>query len=210
MDQLDPGLSKRPSRFDRKYLFPLPSKEERILYCNYWRNKLKNKDSIEFPKKLSPAMAGITDEFSFAYLKEAFVSTLLVIANGRAGSSLLLDGGDGDDDDDDDLDDYELWREFKRQVKILRDDMDNSAEQEETNPGVSTGRAGPDYLPPGQFGAVDPLTGAANPLNSLEALKRDLGGAAGGACLMPQPYHKQNVGDLNMLYPDSIFVNSRE
>ncbi|KAK5245880.1 hypothetical protein LTR16_007204, partial [Cryomyces antarcticus] len=25
LDQLDPGLSKRPSRFDRKYLFPLPS-----------------------------------------------------------------------------------------------------------------------------------------------------------------------------------------
>jgi ATP-dependent 26S proteasome regulatory subunit len=25
VDELDPGLSKRPSRFDRKYLFDLPS-----------------------------------------------------------------------------------------------------------------------------------------------------------------------------------------
>lgn len=32
LDELDPGLSKRPSRFDRKYLFPLPNKVERSLY----------------------------------------------------------------------------------------------------------------------------------------------------------------------------------
>lgn len=32
LDELDPGLSKRPSRFDRKYLFPLPSKDERAQY----------------------------------------------------------------------------------------------------------------------------------------------------------------------------------
>lgn len=32
LDELDPGLSKRPSRFDRKYLFPLPNQEERVLY----------------------------------------------------------------------------------------------------------------------------------------------------------------------------------
>ena len=32
LDGLDPGLSKRPSRFDRKYLFPLPNKGERAQY----------------------------------------------------------------------------------------------------------------------------------------------------------------------------------
>ena len=36
LDQLDPGLSSRPSRFDRKYLFPLPSEAERLMYCEYW------------------------------------------------------------------------------------------------------------------------------------------------------------------------------
>ena len=118
LDQLDPGLSSRPSRFDRKYLFPLPSEEERVLYCNYWREKLKNKPSIEFPKKLSVAIAGITQEFSFAYLKEAFVATLLTIANGRTDDANI--GGSGDSRD---LDDYELWREMKKTVKILREDM---------------------------------------------------------------------------------------
>ena len=120
LDQLDPGLSSRPSRFDRKYLFPLPSEQERVLYCEYWREKLKSKPGIKFPKKLSRAIAGITEDFSFAYLKEAFVATLLVIA-GRRSEDGARGGGD---DEGGDLDDYELWREMKKQVKQLRDDMD--------------------------------------------------------------------------------------
>ena len=119
LDQLDPGLSSRPSRFDRKYLFPNPSRDERALYCDYWREKLKDKPSIKFPKKLCDAIAGITDGFSFAYLKEAFVATLLVIAGNRAEESV-----GGGDDEGSDLDEYELWREMKKQVKLLRDDMD--------------------------------------------------------------------------------------
>lgn len=119
LDQLDPGLSSRPSRFDRKYLFPLPSEEERVLYCDYWREKLKSKPSIEFPKKLSIAIAGITQDFSFAYMKEAFVATLLTIANGRTEQLANCRGGEGGGD----LDDYELWREMKKTVKILREDM---------------------------------------------------------------------------------------
>ena len=119
LDQLDPGLSSRPSRFDRKYLFPLPSNEERVLYCQYWREKLKNKPAIKFPKKLCPAIAGITQEFSFAYLKEAFVATLLTIAR-RRSDFVARRGGD---DEDGDLDDYELWREMKKTVKALREDM---------------------------------------------------------------------------------------
>ncbi|PVI01317.1 P-loop containing nucleoside triphosphate hydrolase protein, partial [Periconia macrospinosa] len=80
LDELDPGLSKRPSRFDRKYLFPLPDKGERAQYAQYWRNKVKDKKDIEFPSKLCDAIAGITEDFSFAYLKEAFVATLLDLA----------------------------------------------------------------------------------------------------------------------------------
>ena len=37
VDKLDPGLSKRPSRIDRKYRFSNPSYEDRIRYCEYWR-----------------------------------------------------------------------------------------------------------------------------------------------------------------------------
>lgn len=141
MDKLDPGLTKRPSRFDRKYLFPLPSKvsrqtglegaiaddvqDERILYCDFWKNKLKGKKSIEFPEKLCPAIADITDGFSFAYLQEAFVATLLSLA--RTGED--SESSESDDDgggDDLPLDRYELWRVIKRQIKILREQMDNS------------------------------------------------------------------------------------
>ena len=129
LDQLDPGLSSRPSRFDRKYLFPLPSEEERVLYCNYWREKLKNKPSIQFPKRLCLAIAGITQDFSFAYLKEAFVATLLTIAGHRSEESVH----GGGDDNDDDLDDYELWREMKKQVKSLREDMDNGSVETASN-----------------------------------------------------------------------------
>jgi hypothetical protein len=124
LDQLDPGLSSRPSRFDRKYLFPLPSMEERVLYCEYWRSKLASKPSIKFPKKLCAAIAGITKDFSFAYLKEAFVATLLTIAGHRSEDEVRGAG----DDEGSDLDDYELWREIKKQVKQLRDDMDTRSQ----------------------------------------------------------------------------------
>ena len=123
LGRLDPGLSSRPSRFDRKYLFPLPNEEERIMYCDYWREKLKNQPSIKFPKQLSPAIAAITQDFSFAYLKEAFVATLLVIAGNRSEKR----SGGGDDDDNDPLDDYELWREIRKQIQLLRKDMDNTS-----------------------------------------------------------------------------------
>lgn len=139
LDKLDPGLSSRPSRFDRKYLFPLPSEEERELYCQYWRKKLKAKKvDVDFPKKICPALALITNGFSFAYIQEAFVATLLAIALRRSetiddeidivqGGGNKSDDDDNDDDDDDkDLDRYELWRELKKTVKALRDDMDTS------------------------------------------------------------------------------------
>ncbi|KAL8843962.1 MAG: hypothetical protein Q9176_001657 [Flavoplaca citrina] len=131
LDKLDAGLSSRPSRFDRKYFFPLPSEEERKLYCQFWRRRLKEKKvDVEFPARICPAAALITDGFSFAYMQEAFVATLLSIALRRS------DGDDGEKMDeaeeggkhsgeaaDRDLDDYELWRELKKTIKALRDDM---------------------------------------------------------------------------------------
>jgi len=92
---------------------------ERVLYCNYWREKLKYKPSIKFPKKLCIAIAGITQDFSFAYLKEAFVATLLTIARRRTEDAAR----GGGDDEGDDLDDYELWVEMKKTVRALREDM---------------------------------------------------------------------------------------
>ena len=94
--------------------------------AQYWRNKLKSKQSIEFPGKLCDAIADITEDFSFAYLKEAFVATLLELAR-KHGNDDDEDISDVDDDDDDGEDDplekYEFWRVIKAQVKVLRDDM---------------------------------------------------------------------------------------
>ncbi|KAE9364974.1 P-loop containing nucleoside triphosphate hydrolase protein [Stipitochalara longipes BDJ] len=127
IDQLDPGLSKRPSRFDRKYLFPLPSKAERVEYVQFWRQKLKKKPEIEFPETLVEPIAGITHDFSFAYIQEAFVSSLLDIAHHRnyedEDEEVIGEAGGGDED----LDKYELWRVINEQVKILRDEMNGKA-----------------------------------------------------------------------------------
>ncbi|KAG8528902.1 uncharacterized protein KY384_006591 [Bacidia gigantensis] len=122
LDQLDPGLSSRPSRFDRKYFFPLPDLHERTLYCEYWRNKLASKPTIKYPERLCPAIAKLTEGFSFAYLKEAFVATLVVIAGNRSeDDTSAQDKGE----DDDDLEKYELWREIRKQIKLLRGEMGN-------------------------------------------------------------------------------------
>ncbi|KIJ20334.1 hypothetical protein PAXINDRAFT_166412 [Paxillus involutus ATCC 200175] len=80
-DRLDPALSKRPSRFDRKYLFDDPDREERALYARYWQDKLKDNSEISFPDSLVNEVADMTQGFSFAYLKEAFVATLVLVSN---------------------------------------------------------------------------------------------------------------------------------
>ncbi|KAK4898928.1 hypothetical protein LTR27_003659 [Elasticomyces elasticus] len=117
LDRLDPGLSKRPSRFDRKYLFPLPNEHERTLYCEFWYRKLEHNDAIIFPKKLAPAMAHITSGFSFAFLQECFVATLLILARGEDDVYAARSGND------DELEKYEMWRVFKQQADLLRKEV---------------------------------------------------------------------------------------
>ena len=151
LERLDPGISKRPSRFDRKYLFPDPNLGERVLYCEFWRRKLGDNEEVEFPEALCGAIAGITKGFSFAYIQEAFVAALLAIANGDA------DGGTGTGEEREDkgrfegkrceckqlqfdmmvertvggerdLEKFVLWREIKKVVKTLREELDVGAE----------------------------------------------------------------------------------
>jgi transitional endoplasmic reticulum ATPase len=133
LEKLDPGLSKRPSRFDRKYMFPLPSNEERTMYCEFWRLKLKGNKSIVFPKQLCPKIAEITGGFSFAYMNEAFVATLLAIARREDDNELddeFEKGGEYDrTKNDDDIEDLILWKEMKKQVRILREDMDSTSSE---------------------------------------------------------------------------------
>ncbi|KAK5171753.1 uncharacterized protein LTR77_003389 [Saxophila tyrrhenica] len=156
LDRLDPGIAKRPSRFDRKYLFNNPTEAERVLYMQYWQRKLSDNDEIEFPDKICDAVAKITGGFSFAYLQEAMVASLLALAreSDSFADELCLEcmeahgkpasGGSCDrqgwrvfkglydfvwlvkqmDEKDEDLNSYVLWRELKKQIRILREGME--------------------------------------------------------------------------------------
>jgi transitional endoplasmic reticulum ATPase len=79
LDQLDPSVTKRPSRFDRKYHFSIPNEDERLAYCQYWRRKFIDSDEVDFPEDICHAIAKLTEKFTFAYLKELFVSSLLLL-----------------------------------------------------------------------------------------------------------------------------------
>ena len=118
LDKLDEGL-KRPSRFDRRYFFPLPELDERTQYSEFWRLKLESHGAkVEFPKELSRKIAGITDGFSFATMKEAFIATLLALARNADDKEVASrdKGHDG-------IDDLPLWKEMQVQVKLLRKEM---------------------------------------------------------------------------------------
>ncbi|KAJ6515720.1 P-loop containing nucleoside triphosphate hydrolase protein [Mycena sanguinolenta] len=107
-DRLDPGLSTRPSRFDRKYKFDDPTRDERVLYIKYWQDKLKDNKAIDFPDSLVDEAADQTEQFSFAYLKEAFVSCLVTLA-----------GYEGDDKPS-------FGTTLKAQIKTLRKQLDKT------------------------------------------------------------------------------------
>jgi transitional endoplasmic reticulum ATPase len=125
LDRLDPGISKRPSRFDRKYFFPNPDFDQRVQYAQFWQKKLKSNKDVEFPDVLCERIAKITDKFSFAYMQEAFVAALLAIAvRGGKTDQGVCGGGD-------DVDKLELWVEIQKQVKILKDEMDEKEKKAE-------------------------------------------------------------------------------
>jgi transitional endoplasmic reticulum ATPase len=84
LDDIDPSIRSRPSRFDRKYAFELPTVAERELYAKYWKGKLKQNPDIEYPEEVCPLIAQLTDGFSYAYLKEMFVSTLCTMVKGAS------------------------------------------------------------------------------------------------------------------------------
>ncbi|THZ95151.1 P-loop containing nucleoside triphosphate hydrolase protein [Aureobasidium pullulans] len=84
LDRIDTSITKRPSRFDRKYHFKAPAEQERLLYCRYWQKKLQSTPAINFTEEVCQAVAEATEGFTFAYLKELFVQTLLMHVGGHA------------------------------------------------------------------------------------------------------------------------------
>lgn len=74
-----------------KYLFFSPAFTETYRTHSRLRNKLNGRPGIAFPDSLVGKIVELTEGFSFAYMKEAFVSTLLLVAAGEGG-------GDSDDE----------------------------------------------------------------------------------------------------------------
>ena len=72
-ERLDPSILDRPSRFDRKYPFDLPEKTERDAYILLWNESLK--PDLRLSNEGTTKISELTDGFSFAYLKELFLSS---------------------------------------------------------------------------------------------------------------------------------------
>ncbi|KAF8917862.1 P-loop containing nucleoside triphosphate hydrolase protein [Mucidula mucida] len=128
-ERLDPGLSSRPSRFDRKFLFDDPDREERALYAKYWQNKLHSNKELSFPDDLVEEIATMTDKFSFAYLKEAFVSSLVILAGIEK-------------------DKPSFESVLKRQIEVLRKQLDKSLQFMRETPTYSVTRTLPTPVHP--------------------------------------------------------------
>ena len=73
--KLDPAILDRPSRFDRKYHFGLPALPERLAYIDRWNRSLEPEARLADGARSLAAEK--TEGFSFAYLKELFLSSLM-------------------------------------------------------------------------------------------------------------------------------------
>jgi hypothetical protein len=74
-ERLDPSILDRPSRFDRKYPFDLPELAERLAYISMWNGSLK--PALQLADEGIARLGEITEGFSFAYLKELFLSSMM-------------------------------------------------------------------------------------------------------------------------------------
>ena len=114
---MSPGPSslatRRPARPQLTFSnFPNPRRSQRRDYAVYWQKKLKGVSGIEFPNALLDEFAAKTSRFSFAYMKDAFVSSLLAIAG-----------------DDKNKGDKHFPQRLMREVKHLRKEIDDGEEE---------------------------------------------------------------------------------
>jgi SpoVK/Ycf46/Vps4 family AAA+-type ATPase len=74
-ERIDAAIVDRPSRFDRKYAFGLPAEDQRRAYAEQWNAGLD--PDLRLTAEDVASLAERTDGFSYAYLKELFVSSLM-------------------------------------------------------------------------------------------------------------------------------------
>lgn len=86
-ERLDPSILERPSRFDRKYHFALPTTPTRARYIATWNERLA--PALRLTEDGCAQISERTDGFSFAYIQEVFVSSMMRWMNRRDPSGLL-------------------------------------------------------------------------------------------------------------------------
>jgi hypothetical protein len=74
-ERLDAAILDRPSRFDVKYHFDLPADTERQAYIELWNKTLKPELRVELT--CFAELTRLTEGFSFAYIKELFLSSIM-------------------------------------------------------------------------------------------------------------------------------------
>ena len=90
-ERLDASILDRPSRFDRKYYFELPREAERLAYITKWNRDMQM--DMRVTERGAREVVKETKDFSFAYLKELFVTAMVQwVTSGGEGSmdSVLL------------------------------------------------------------------------------------------------------------------------
>jgi AAA+ superfamily predicted ATPase len=85
-ERLDPAILDRPSRFDMKYHFELPGFDERRDYLGLWNDRLVGEMRLTVEEL--KAVAEATDGFSFAYLKELILSSIMRWMTAQATGSM--------------------------------------------------------------------------------------------------------------------------
>lgn len=81
-EKLDRSLLDRPSRFDRKFHFPLPEPRERRAYLEKWRSSLE--PSLHFDDETLGEVVEGTHGFTFAYLKELTFAAMMAFVDAGA------------------------------------------------------------------------------------------------------------------------------
>lgn len=86
-ERLDPSIVERPSRFDRKYHFELPSSSARAEYIAGWNDRLR--PALRLSNDGLARVVEATAEFSFAYIQEVFVSSMMRWMSTRDSTGIL-------------------------------------------------------------------------------------------------------------------------
>lgn len=85
-EKLDTAILERPSRFDRKYYFDLPADAERMAYLDKWNRGLQPEMRMTYAGAATVVIG--TVGFSFAYLKELLVSSMIQWISGDGKVSM--------------------------------------------------------------------------------------------------------------------------